>query len=53
MRLTPGALWLGLNRKFEHGLQVAWYRDVVRPRILNTPPIAQAQVSLLAGQVSG
>ena len=41
MRLTPGALWLRLNQKLEHGLRVAWYRDVVRPRILNTPPIGE------------
>src|SRR6185295_18665008 len=41
MRPTPGALWLRLNQKFAHGLRVAWYRDVVRPRILNTPPIAE------------
>jgi len=41
MRLTPGALWLRLNQKFAHGLRIAWYRDVVRPRILNTPPIAE------------
>jgi hypothetical protein len=40
MRLTPGALWLRLRQKFGHGLRVAWYRDVVRPRILATPPIA-------------
>ena len=41
MRLTPGALWLRLSQKFGHGLRVAWYRDVVRPRILNTPPIGE------------
>src|SRR6185312_14095813 len=41
MRLTPGALWLRLSQKFGHGLRVAWYRDVVRPRILNTPPIVE------------
>src|SRR3954470_1980059 len=41
MRLTPGALWLRVNQKFAHGLRVAWYRDVVRPRILSTPPIAE------------
>jgi hypothetical protein len=40
MRLTPGALLLGLRQKFGHGLRVAWYRDVVRPRILSTPPIS-------------
>ena len=41
MRLTPGALWLRLSQKFGHGLRVAWYRDVVRPRILTTPPIVE------------
>lgn len=40
MRLTPGALRLRLHQKFQHGLRVVWYRDVVRPRILATPPIA-------------
>src|SRR5215467_4035129 len=39
MRLTPGALRLRCHQKFGHGLRVAWYRDVVRPRILATPPI--------------
>jgi hypothetical protein len=39
MRLTPGELWLQLHQKYGHGLRVAWYRDVVRPRILSTPPI--------------
>ena len=39
MRLTPGALWLRLHQTFGHGLRVAWYRDVVRPRILSTAPI--------------
>ena len=41
MRFTPGALLLQLRQKFGHGLRVAWYRDVVRPRILSTPPIEQ------------
>lgn len=39
MRLTPGALWLWTRQKFGHGLSTAWYRDVVRPRILRTPPV--------------
>src|SRR5215467_6086832 len=39
MRVTPGGLWLRFRQKFEHGLRVAWYRDVVRPRILSTSPI--------------
>ena len=40
MRITPGALLLRFRQKFGHGLRVAWYRDVVRPRILSTPRIA-------------
>jgi hypothetical protein len=39
MRLTPGALLLRFRQKFGHGLCVAWYRDVVRPRILKTAPV--------------
>jgi hypothetical protein len=39
MRLTPGAIRLRLHQKYGHGVRVAWYRDVVRPRILSTPPI--------------
>ncbi len=39
MRLTPGALWLRVRQKFGRGLRTAWYRDVVRPRILSTAPI--------------
>ena len=41
MKLAPGALWLRFQQKFGHGLRVAWYRDVVRPRILSTPPVEQ------------
>jgi hypothetical protein len=41
MKLTPGALWLRFQQKFGHGLRMAWYRDVVRPRILSTPPVEQ------------
>src|SRR5438874_7227531 len=40
MRLTSGALLLLLRQKFGHGIRAAWYRDVVRPRILSTPPIS-------------
>jgi hypothetical protein len=39
IRLTPGALWLRYRQTFGDGLRVAWYRDVVRTRILRTPPI--------------
>jgi hypothetical protein len=37
--MTPGALWLRVHQKLRHGLRVAWYRDVVRSRILKTPPV--------------
>lgn len=39
MRFTPGALWLGLRQTFGHGINVAWYRDVVRPQIMTTGPV--------------
>jgi hypothetical protein len=39
VRFTPGALWLRFHQKFRHGVRVAWYRDVLRPRILKTPPV--------------
>jgi len=35
-----GAVYLRFRQKFGHGLRVAWYRDVVRPRILETPPVS-------------
>ena len=34
-----GRLILQLRQKYSYGLGVAYYRDVVRPRILRTPPI--------------
>src|SRR5438067_618716 len=37
--MTPGALVLHFRQKFGHGVRVAWYRDVVRPRVLRTPPV--------------
>lgn len=37
MTASPGALWLKLLQKYRHGLRVAWYRDAVRPRILDLP----------------
>ncbi len=39
MSMALGALALRLRAKFEHGLRVAYYRDVVRPRILQTRPV--------------
>jgi hypothetical protein len=40
--LTPGRLIYLLKLKFGHGPRVAWYRDVVRPRILGTGPVLTA-----------
>jgi hypothetical protein len=37
---SPGALLLKVQKTYEHGLWTAYYRDVVRPRILNSQPIA-------------
>jgi len=34
-----GPAWLKLRQRFGHGLRVAWYRDIVRPRILRTAPV--------------
>lgn len=34
-----GAMLLKLRQKYGHGLRTAWYRDHVRPSILNTPPV--------------
>ena len=39
VRLTPGALWLQFRRSLGMGCRLAWYRDVVRLRILKTPPV--------------
>ncbi len=40
--MTLGALLLKLRQKFGHGFRTAWYRDVVRPRILRSPPVTGA-----------
>src|SRR5262245_48558443 len=37
--MTVGALIYRICSKYGHGLRVAYYRDVVRPRILETQPI--------------
>lgn len=37
--LAPGALLLKIRQKYGNGLRTAYYRDRVRPRILNTAPI--------------
>lgn len=37
--MSLGSLVLKLRQKYGHGLRVAYYRDVVRPRILGTRPV--------------
>jgi hypothetical protein len=37
--LRPGRAWLRLRQKYGKGLRVAWYRDVVRPRIVESAPV--------------
>lgn len=37
--MSLGALYLKLRQNYKHGLGVAYYRDYVRPRILQTPPV--------------
>lgn len=39
VRLTPGAMKLAVDDAIKHGPRGIWYRDVVRPRILQMPPI--------------
>ncbi|MBK0399757.1 hypothetical protein H0I76_11195 [Limibaculum sp. M0105] len=39
MNMTLGSLILRGRRKFGDGLTVFFYRDIVRPKILNTPPV--------------
>jgi hypothetical protein len=41
-----GRAWLKLRQRFGHGLRVAWYRDVVRPRILRTAPVFAGDASV-------
>ncbi len=36
---SPGSLLLKARQKYGHGIRTAYFRDRVRPRILNTPPI--------------
>ncbi len=38
--MSLGSLVLQVRQKYEHGLQTAYFRDSVRSRILETPPIA-------------
>jgi hypothetical protein len=38
--MSLGSLVLKVRQKYQHGFGTAYYRDTVRPRILNTRPIA-------------
>ena len=37
--MTPGRLLLSIRSKYGDGLTAAYYRDYVRPRIIDSPPI--------------
>lgn len=37
--MSLGAIALQIRQKYQHGLGTAYYRDTIRPRILNTLPI--------------
>lgn len=37
--MSLGAIALKIRQKYQHGLGTAYYRDTIRPRILNTLPI--------------
>jgi hypothetical protein len=39
--MSFGSLVLKFQQKYEHGWQTAYFRDTVRPRILDTKPIVQ------------
>lgn len=39
--MSLGSVVLKVKEKFKHGLPVAYYRDVVRPKILETKPITE------------
>src|SRR6516165_2000861 len=43
--MSLGSLVLRLRQKFGHGLRVAYWRDVVRPRILRSRAIADTSDS--------
>lgn len=37
--MSLGSFLLQIRQKFEHGIPVAYYRDIIRPKILETNPI--------------
>lgn len=37
--MSPGSLLLKFRMTFGHGIKVAYWRDIVRKRILSTPPV--------------
>lgn len=41
-----GRLWLKFRQTFGNGVQAAWYRDIVRPRILATRPVVADDASV-------
>ena len=51
MRKVIGRQLLNLRLRFKHGLRAAWYRDVVRKRILKTAPVEAGDTSICEIQV--
>lgn len=41
--MSPGALYVKYRQKYQHGIKTAWYRDVVRQKILHTKPFENTQ----------
>ncbi len=39
IQLAPGQMLWQLRQRFRHGLRTAYYRDIVRPRILSSAPL--------------
>lgn len=40
-----GALWLKFHQTFKHSPRTAYYREIIRPKILDTPPIVANDTS--------
>ena len=48
--MSLGSIVLRLHQKFGHGLRVAYWRDVVRPRILRSRPVPDTTDEALPGR---
>ena len=41
-----GSVYVKLTQKYKHGLTAAWYRDVIRPKILNSKPFTETKSNI-------